>query len=69
MDAKDLRIVFMGTPEFAVPSLLALVGGGYNVVGVVLRPTNPPDADRKYTGARLRSRLWNWVCRYCSPKS
>ena len=62
MDAKDLRIVFMGTPEFAVPSLRALVGGGYNVVGVVTSPDKP-------TGARLRSRLWNWVCRYCSPKS
>ena len=68
MDAKDLRIVFMGTPEFAVPSLRALVGGGYNVVGVVTSPDKPA-ADRKYTGARLRSRLWNWVCRYCSPKS
>ena len=64
MDAKDLRIVFMGTPEFAVPSLRALVGGGYNVVGVVTSPDKP--AGR---GARLRSRLWNWVCRYCSPKS
>ena len=28
MNAKDLRIVFMGTPEFAVPSLRALVAGG-----------------------------------------
>ena len=33
MNARDLRIVFMGTPEFAVPSLRALVAGGYNVVG------------------------------------
>ena len=38
MDAKDIRIVFMGTPEFAVPSLTALVEGGYNVVGVVTMP-------------------------------
>ena len=36
MNPKELRIVFMGTPEFAVPSLRALVAGGYNVVGVVL---------------------------------
>lgn len=36
--AKELRIVFMGTPEFAVPSLRALVEGGYNVVGVVTMP-------------------------------
>ncbi|MFI3268908.1 MAG: methionyl-tRNA formyltransferase [Rikenellaceae bacterium] len=38
MSGKDLRIVFMGTPEFAVPSLRALVEGGYNVVGVVTTP-------------------------------
>ena len=47
MNAKDLRIVFMGTPEFAVPSLRALVRSGYNVVGggTTLR-TNRRDADR-----------------------
>ena len=34
---EDLRIVYMGTPEFAVESLKCLVEGGYNVVGVVIR--------------------------------
>ena len=37
-DKKDLRIVFFGTPEFAVESLDRLVKGGYNVVGVVTMP-------------------------------
>ena len=32
MNPKTLRIVFMGTPEFAVPSLRRLVAEGYNVV-------------------------------------
>ena len=32
MEKKDLRIVYMGTPEFAVESLKRLVEGGYNVV-------------------------------------
>lgn len=41
MNAKELRIVFMGTPEFAVPSLRALVEGGYQVVGVVTTPDRP----------------------------
>lgn len=41
MDKKDIRIVFMGTPEFAVESLRALVEGGYNVVGVVTQPDKP----------------------------
>ena len=41
MNAKDLRIVFMGTPEFAVPSLRALVDSGYHVVAVVTAPDKP----------------------------
>ncbi len=36
--AKELRIVFMGTPEFSVPSLRRLVEDGYNVVGVITTP-------------------------------
>ena len=38
---EDLRIVYMGTPEFAVESLRRLVEGGYNVVGVVTMPDKP----------------------------
>lgn len=38
---KDLRIVFMGTPEFAVASLDALVQAGYQVVAVVTAPDKP----------------------------
>jgi methionyl-tRNA formyltransferase len=41
MDKKLVRIVFMGTPAFAVESLRALVEGGYNVVGVVTMPDKP----------------------------
>lgn len=41
MDKKDLRIVYMGTPEFAVESLKRLVEGGYNVVGVITMPDKP----------------------------
>ncbi len=41
MEKKDLRIVFMGTPEFAVETLRALVEGGYNVVAVVTKPDKP----------------------------
>lgn len=41
MRKEDLRIVFMGTPEFAVATLQALVDGGYNVVCVVTQPDKP----------------------------
>lgn len=41
MGKKDLRIVYMGTPEFAVEPLKRLVEEGYNVVGVVTMPDKP----------------------------
>src|SRR5690554_3613353 len=41
MKKEDLRIVFMGTPEFAVESLKTLVENGYNVVGVITMPDKP----------------------------
>ena len=41
MEKKDLRIVFMGTPEFAVETLKALVENDYNVVAVVTQPDKP----------------------------
>ncbi|MBQ3203746.1 MAG: methionyl-tRNA formyltransferase [Alistipes sp.] len=47
MNAKDLRIVFMGTPEFAVASLRRLVDEGYNVVAVVTTPDKPAGRGQK----------------------
>ncbi|MFW6103918.1 MAG: methionyl-tRNA formyltransferase [Bacteroidota bacterium] len=41
MSKSAFRIVFMGTPEFAVESLKALVENNYNVVGVVTNPDKP----------------------------
>ena len=41
MRKEDLRIVFMGTPEFAVETLRALVENEYNVVAVVTQPDKP----------------------------
>lgn len=41
MKKEDLRIVYMGTPEFAVAGLQALVENGYNVVGVITMPDKP----------------------------
>lgn len=44
---KKLRIVFMGTPEFAVPSLARLVNSHHQVVGVVTGPDKPRGRGRK----------------------
>lgn len=41
MDKQSIRIIYMGTPDFAVESLRALVEGGYNVVAVVTMPDKP----------------------------
>ena len=41
MEKKDVRIIFMGTPEFAVETLKALVENDYNVVAVVTQPDKP----------------------------
>lgn len=41
MTEKNLRIIYMGTPEFAVPSLEILVENGWNVVGVITAPDKP----------------------------
>ena len=47
MTGKDLRIVFMGTPEFAVASLRRLVDEGYNIVAVVTTPDKPAGRGQK----------------------
>ncbi|MGC3943326.1 MAG: methionyl-tRNA formyltransferase [Chryseolinea sp.] len=44
---NELRIVFMGTPEFAVPSLEIIISRGYNVVAVVTAPDKPQGRGQK----------------------
>ncbi len=44
-----MRVVFWGTPEFAAPALRALVGEGFDVVGVVTRPDKPQGRSREIT--------------------
>jgi methionyl-tRNA formyltransferase len=54
MKGKELRIVFMGTPDFAVASLKALVDGGYKVVGVITTPDKPAGRGNKLTESAVR---------------
>lgn len=51
---KQLRIVFMGTPEFAVASLDALVQAGAQVVGVVTAPDKPAGRGMKLTESAVK---------------
>lgn len=48
-DSKMERIVFMGTPDFAVPVLKQLINDGYNVVAVVTQPDRPKGRKREMT--------------------
>jgi len=42
-----LRVVFMGTPEFALPSLEAIFNSGHRIIGVVTQPDRPRGRGRK----------------------
>ena len=49
-----MRIVFMGTPEFAVPSLKALCDNGYDVVGVFTQPDRPKGRGNKVIASPVK---------------
>ncbi len=52
---KNLRIVFMGTPEFAVATLGSLLMNGFNVVGVVTAPDKPSGRGRRITKPAVKT--------------
>ncbi len=54
MSPKEIRIVFMGTPDFAVESLKALVENGYNVVGVITAPDKPAGRGRQLSESAVK---------------
>ena len=47
MKKEDLKIVFLGTPDFAVESLRRIHEGGYNIVGVITMPDKPAGRGHK----------------------
>lgn len=51
---RDLRIIFMGTPDFAVTSLKALVENEYNIVGVITAPDKPAGRGRKLSESAIK---------------
>jgi methionyl-tRNA formyltransferase len=52
--AKSLRIVFMGTPDFAVESLRKLVTNGYNIVGVITAADKPSGRGQKIKSSAVK---------------
>ena len=53
---NQLRVVFFGTPEFAMPTLEALLRSHHPLVGVVTRPDRPRDRGQKTTPAPVKKR-------------
>jgi methionyl-tRNA formyltransferase len=51
---SELRIVFMGTPDFAVATLKALVENNYNIVGVITAPDRPAGRGRKLNESAVK---------------
>ena len=49
-----MRIVFMGTPDFAVPSLRALIDAGYDVVGAICQPDRPKGRGHKLAACPVK---------------
>ena len=68
MKISEMRVVFMGTPAFAVPSLEGLYGIGCNVVAVVSQPDRPKGRGRQLqptpiaaVARRKGTRLFQWA--------
>ncbi|HMU22126.1 MAG TPA: methionyl-tRNA formyltransferase, partial [Sphingorhabdus sp.] len=51
-----MRLIFMGTPDFAVPTLNALVDAGHDVVAVYSQPPRPANRGKKLTPSAVHAR-------------
>ena len=63
---KDLRIVFMGTPDFAVGTLKALIEKNYNIVGVITAPDKPAGREEKLNSSAVKKYAVEQGLPYCS---
>ncbi|KAA3624304.1 MAG: methionyl-tRNA formyltransferase [Flavobacterium sp.] len=66
---RDLRIVFMGTPGFAVGVLQTLVESGANIVGVITAPDKPAGRGRKLKGSAVKEYALSKNLKLLQPKN
>ena len=66
---RDLRIVFMGTPDFAVASLKALLDHNYNVVGVITAPDKKAGRGQKLNTSAVKKFALQHQLRVLQPKN
>ncbi|HHP7241313.1 MAG TPA: methionyl-tRNA formyltransferase [Cyclobacteriaceae bacterium] len=65
----NLRIVFMGTPEFAVPSLRILVENNKNIVGVITAPDKPRGRGKHISSSPIKEYCLNQGLNILQPKN
>ena len=68
MGKKAPRMVFMGTPEFALPSLAALVKNGYELICVVTQPDRPRGRGRKLLPPPVKELALKYGIRVLQPE-
>ncbi len=66
--SKDFRIIFMGTPEFAVGSLKALIDSGFDVVAVVTAPDKPAGRGQKLQESDVKQYAKNFNIPILQPE-
>ncbi len=66
---KPLRLVFAGTPEFAVPCLQALIAAGYDVAAVYTQPDRPAGRGRKLQQSPVKALALGHGIPVCQPLS
>lgn len=64
-----MRVIFMGTPDFAVPTLDAIVAAGHEVVLVVAQPSRPVGRGRKLTAPPVAARATELGLPLAQPKA
>jgi len=68
MSSTDFRIVFMGTPEFAVASLKALIDSGFNIIAVVTAPDRPAGRGQKLQESDVKQFAKNYQIPILQPE-
>ena len=63
-----MRVVFLGTPEFAVPTLEALVAAGHDVICVVTQPDRPRGRGQQLTASPVKEAALRLELTVCQPE-
>jgi methionyl-tRNA formyltransferase len=66
---RDLRLIFMGTPDFAVATLKALIDANYNVVGVITAPDRPAGRGQKLRASAVKQFALEHNLKVLQPKN